>query len=127
MISSSTSRTTGGCAADERRCAGTEQSTEHKQHLNLCVFRAIENRIPVVRSVNTGISAIITSDGRITDAAEGADLERGNLEGFAVGRIELDERLAPYTRAGDAFARACLAASAGLGIAAAIAVRFRQK
>jgi len=106
---------------------GLKQSTEHKQHLNLCVFRAVENRIPVVRSVNTGISAIITSDGRIADAAEGADLERGNLEGFAVGRIELDERLAPYTRVGDAFARACLAASAGLGIAAAIAVRFRQK
>ena len=90
------------------------QSAEHKQHLNLCVFRAVENRIPVVRSVNTGISAVIGSDGRIAEAVAGADPEGGNLEGYLVGRIELDGRLAPYSRVGDVFAHVCVAVSVAM-------------
>ena len=35
------------------------------QHLSMAVFRAVENRLPMVRAANTGISAIIRQDGRI--------------------------------------------------------------
>ncbi|MHC4643171.1 MAG: apolipoprotein N-acyltransferase, partial [Planctomycetota bacterium] len=38
-------------------------STELAQHMAICVFRAVENRLSVVRSVNTGISCIIDTLG----------------------------------------------------------------
>jgi len=95
---------------------GQAQTAEHRQHLNLCVFRAIENRVPIVRSVNTGISAVIASDGRIVAAMTGADPAGGDLSGWLVERIALDDRLSPYTRVGDLFALACVGVSAIGGV-----------
>ena len=40
------------------------------QHAACSVFRAIENRVPIVRSANTGYSCFIDSRGRIFDAVE---------------------------------------------------------
>jgi len=92
---------------------------ELDQHLNLCVFRAVENRVPVVRSVNTGISAIIQSTGRISRVVA-RDGERRGISGCIVGEVVLDDRLAPYTAHGDAFAYGCLLAAAGLAAAAGV-------
>jgi len=101
---------------------------ELDQHLNLCVFRAIENRVPVVRSVNTGISALIASDGRIEAVAQDAGGRRRSVEGFVVGRIALDDRLSPYTRVGDVFALACVGASAFGGVLVLVAsLRTRKE
>ncbi|HUX16583.1 MAG TPA: apolipoprotein N-acyltransferase [Phycisphaerae bacterium] len=103
-------------------------SVELDQHLNLCVFRAIENRVPVVRSVNTGISALIASDGRIEAVAQDAEGRRRSIEGFVVGRIALDDRLSPYTRVGDVFALACVGASAFGGVLVLVAsLRSRKE
>ena len=46
-------------------------TTEQAQHLAHYVFRAIETRTPVVRAVNTGISASIDPNGRIVAVVEG--------------------------------------------------------
>jgi apolipoprotein N-acyltransferase len=100
-------------------------SVELDQHLNLCVFRAVENRVPIVRSVNTGISAIIDSEGRIQAVVE-RDGRRRNVTGEIVGRLALDDRAAPYTRIGDALALGCLAAAALL-LAAALLVDLRNR
>ncbi|MCX5687688.1 MAG: apolipoprotein N-acyltransferase [Candidatus Omnitrophica bacterium] len=40
------------------------------QHAACSVFRAIENRVPIVRSANTGYSCFIDSRGRIYDSVE---------------------------------------------------------
>ena len=38
---------------------------EPYQHLALAVFRAVEHRTPMVRAVNTGVSAAIDANGRV--------------------------------------------------------------
>jgi apolipoprotein N-acyltransferase len=101
-------------------------SIELDQHLNLCVFRAIENRVAVVRSVNTGISALIAPSGRVEKVVE-KDGNRRYITGEIVGRLTLDDRLAPYTRVGDVFALACLSAAAALVAAAVVLGRRKRK
>jgi apolipoprotein N-acyltransferase len=41
------------------------KTTGPYQHFSMAVFRAVENRKPVIRSANTGISGFIDSNGRI--------------------------------------------------------------
>ncbi|MDD4820867.1 MAG: apolipoprotein N-acyltransferase, partial [Flavobacteriales bacterium] len=40
----------------------------HRQHLSFARLRAVETRRPIIRSANTGISAFISPDGKITKA-----------------------------------------------------------
>lgn len=69
------------------------------QHFAMAVFRAVENRRPVVRAANTGISAFILPSGKI--------LGQSDLftEALLTGEIPLpDSRRTLYTRYGDWFA-----------------------
>jgi apolipoprotein N-acyltransferase len=75
---------------------------EKSQHLQLLVFRCIENRVPLARSSNTGISAFIDSCGRVQETIE------SNTVGSASRRINLDSRETFYTRYGDVFPIGCL-------------------
>ncbi len=77
------------------------------QHFSMAVFRAIENRRPVVRAANTGISAFILPNGKI--------VEQGDLfkEALLTREIPLpDPGLTLYTRYGDFFAIALTIISA---------------
>ncbi|MDK1031667.1 MAG: apolipoprotein N-acyltransferase [Planctomycetia bacterium] len=83
-------------------------ATELDQHLNLYVFRAIENRVGIVRSVNAGISAFITPNGKIEKIVRQADGRRHNIRGYLIGKVYLDSRVTFYSRYGDVFAGLCL-------------------
>jgi apolipoprotein N-acyltransferase len=71
------------------------------QHFNMSVFRAIENRKPVVRAANTGISGFINSDGKV--------LARTNLFESKVltGDFFTDQTITFYSRFGDIFVYLC--------------------
>jgi apolipoprotein N-acyltransferase len=105
-------------------------SHELDQHLAMCAFRAIEFRIGIVRSVNTGVSAIIDPTGRIQRVVCDEAGRRKLVEGVAIGRVRLREGITFYARHGDLFAKACLVLSAAVvlvPIVLALAGRFRRR
>lgn len=89
------------------------RGTQQEQHLSTCVFRAVENRLGIVRSVNTGVSCFIDPTGRIHDRVnpEGPPPGADN-SGFSVARVMTDDRLTWYSVHGDDFGWACLLAAA---------------
>jgi len=81
-----------------------------RQHMLQCIFRCVENRVPAVRSTNTGITCFIDRTGRVT-----------GILAPTRGRDPLPECLAQtvwlpgpempltfYTKYGDLFAQACV-------------------
>src|SRR5262245_34064655 len=83
------------------------------QHLAQAAFRTVENRVPMVRAANTGISAIIDSDGRIR--WQGPLFEML----WHVDEIRWPGVRTFYTRYGDVFVWACVVvtvAAIGLGL-----------
>jgi apolipoprotein N-acyltransferase len=84
---------------------------ELEQHWDQSVFRAVENRVPVVRSVNTGVSGFIDSCGLTVGRVRTVDGRVRSVEGWSSARLELDGRTSFYGRYGDLFAYAlCLGA-----------------
>ena len=73
------------------------------QHFYMAVFRAVENRVPVVRAANTGISGFIDSKGRIIRKSD-IFVEATLTENIAIG-----SKKSFYTKYGDLFAYACIA------------------
>lgn len=80
------------------------------QHFIMAVFRAIENRKPVIRSANTGISGFIDSNGRILARTE--LFQRQILS----GEVKTDNTLSLYSRYGDLFTYFCIMISVVLFI-----------
>ncbi len=77
-------------------------------HLAIGVFRAIENRVPLARSVNTGLSALVDGNGEIVESL--AKESKGVLS----VTVPLDKRTSYYSRWGDWLGLTCLAISIGL-------------
>ena len=75
------------------------RSAMSDQSLATAVFRAVENRIPLVRAAQSGVSAIVQPTGEITGATE--LFTRATLAGSVVPRTGA---LTPYTSSGGAFA-----------------------
>jgi apolipoprotein N-acyltransferase len=93
-------------------------STELDEHLAVCAFRAVENRVPIARCANTGVSALIAPDGRITERIVLPDGRYREVEGTLIGNLALTKLKSFYTAHGDLFAWACVAGLAGLVLAA---------
>ena len=85
-------------------------SDELTQHLAICAFRAVENRVGIARAVNTGISGFIDPNGRIYDRVTVDGVAQGvGIEGVRVANLILDSRHSLYSRIGDLFAKICTA------------------
>ncbi|MFY8215450.1 MAG: apolipoprotein N-acyltransferase, partial [Chthoniobacterales bacterium] len=88
------------------------ESAGSRQHLANSIFRCVENRRPMVRAANTGVTAFIDPLGRVTEQLESED---GNtfIEGFLSGTIEVPTTpaLTFYTRHGEIFSVVCVFAA----------------
>jgi apolipoprotein N-acyltransferase len=81
-------------------------SMELPQHAAVCAFRAVENRLAVVRSVNTGISCVIDSLGRIRNGFEKGTLPekamaRTGMAGWFMDRLPIDTRITFFSKYGE--------------------------
>ena len=74
------------------------------QHLSMTVFRAVENRLYLVRAANTGISAIVDPTGKI--------LEQTGLfvKSALKGKVRFIDNGTCYVAYGDMFAYLCFVA-----------------
>ncbi|RKY38658.1 MAG: apolipoprotein N-acyltransferase [Candidatus Omnitrophota bacterium] len=95
------------------------KSSAPYQHLQCAVFRAIENRVNLIKCSNTGISCFIAPTGRIvgTLSSAGKDIF---IEGYYTQKIEIKKAGSFYTHFGDIFAFSCLLFCSGFGI-----IKFR--
>jgi apolipoprotein N-acyltransferase len=78
------------------------------QHLSASVYRAVENRVPVVRAANTGVSGFIAPSGGIISLVQDKQGEHIFIGGIKTETITLEEKpLSFYTRYGDVFVIFC--------------------
>ncbi len=78
------------------------------QHLSASVFRAVENRLPVVRCANTGVSGFVSPAGKIISLVRDKQGEHIFIGGIGTETILLKERpLSFYSRCGDVFVAVC--------------------
>ncbi len=108
-------------------------SSELPQHAAICAFRAVENRLAVIRSVNTGISCLIESTGRIRDGYLAASdqfpteaMDRTAMTGWSLDRLPIDKRVTFYSRHGEWLANGC-AIAAAVAVAWPLAIRLVRR
>ncbi len=91
------------------------KSAASYQHIAIGTLRAVENRVPIVRAANTGITGVINADGSIHKASE--------LFKETVVVDTISPRVGHptfYSTVGDAFALLCIALTAMMGFLARI-------
>lgn len=92
-----------------------------RQHMRAASLRAVENRVPLVRTANTGVSCVVGPSGRVA-----SELSAGAGRTWMPGVLWADVAVPPdgapltfYARFGDMYGIACAAATV-LWLAAAI-------
>lgn len=69
----------------------------------MSVFRAVENRISIVRCANTGISCFINPHGRIMGRVHDSNGKEAFVEGYLTMEVPLSHKKTFYTKYGDVF------------------------
>jgi apolipoprotein N-acyltransferase len=77
------------------------------QFVAMSVFRAVENRVSVVRCANTGVSCFINPNGRIIGKVK-KDNKDIFVRGFLTKEIPLSKKKTFYTIYGDIFSYLCM-------------------
>ena len=77
-----------------------------RQHLAASVFRAVENRVPVVRAANTGVSGFIEPTGRIISTVNISGREVF-VQGIDTASVTVVRSRTHYTAYGDIFVFFC--------------------
>jgi apolipoprotein N-acyltransferase len=93
------------------------------QFVSMNVFRAVENRVFVIRCANTGVSCFIDPYGRVVSRVKDADGYDVFIRGFQINPVLPLQSHTLYTRYGDWFAWFCTVVAM---IFAIIAVLRRQ-
>jgi apolipoprotein N-acyltransferase len=78
-------------------------SAQPEMHLNNALFRVIENRRPLVRATNTGVSCLIDSRGVVGMCVQDQDMRRTLVQGWAVGEVTPGAGETFYSKYGDIF------------------------
>ncbi len=92
-----------------------------------CVFRCIENRVPAVRSANTGVTCAINRFGKVYGVLQGDAEDDYRVAGFQVVKVQIPQEpfnLTFYTRYGDVFG--ILAAVVAVGMLVGILIAARR-
>jgi apolipoprotein N-acyltransferase len=102
------------------------ESAAQWQQATTALFRAVENRRPLIRCCNNGVSCWIDAQGRMRDVLRD---QRGTVYGLGYLQVEIplkaagnQSQLTFYTRHGDVFGWVCVA-----GAALALAWRIVQR
>ncbi|PIU41817.1 MAG: apolipoprotein N-acyltransferase [Candidatus Omnitrophica bacterium CG07_land_8_20_14_0_80_42_15] len=88
-----------------------EESSAPYQHAQASVFRAVENRVNVVRAANTGLSCFINPTGKIFSRVEDRSGKDIFVDGYDTADIIIEHKNSFYTKYGDIFAYLCIAIS----------------
>ena len=98
-----------------------------RQHMRNAVLRAVENRVPLVRACNTGVTCVIAPSGRVAAfLSDGAGRTDG--PGVLWADVPVPADAAPltfYARYGDIYGIACAVATV-LWLATAVGKRRKQ-
>jgi len=84
------------------------ESMAPNQFLSMSVMRAVENRVSVIRSANTGISGFIDPYGRIFGRVENDQRKAVFVRGFLTREVPVVAAKTFYTKHGDIFVYVCV-------------------
>jgi len=101
----------------------TGRTSAPYQTLAMAVFRAVENRVPVLRAATTGVSAYISPNGEIVERIRDSTGDDLFVSGILVRDVPLHNAKTFYTMYGDIFAFVCI----GLVVVSLIFALFTRR
>ncbi len=84
-----------------------EDSSEPFLHAQNAIFRSVENKVPLIRAANTGVSGFINAVGQMYKTVQDSSGRRTYVSGFATANVYLTEEKTFYTKFGDIFTYLC--------------------